>query len=304
MPWSRRGTRSSLAGNGQSGLVSLGTMRVSASTPSVRIPVGEDLRLRGECAGRLDLEPQARRAGGRGAERDRAAHLAPLLARRVLQRAVVAELLDSCRSLATFLSSSGLTSLRDVELDPAICMPPSAMRDVAAEVGLDPPVRQQRGPRRHRDVAADVGALIERARGQLLHFAAELVAEQAVERAGEVAALVGKLAGDAKRAVQRGRDVQAGRRPATENGPRAMVQPMSALPSRSLSGFSFLPFNSRGACGLHRVADGERGNRDRGDDHRGARHRLAKVRMRSAPVGSDRGRWRPERSGRAPTACR
>ena len=36
-------------------------------------------------------------------------------------------------------------------------------------------------------------------------------------------------------------------RPATENGPREMVQPMSALPSRSASGFSFLPFNSRGA---------------------------------------------------------
>ena len=37
LPWSVAATRSSRAGNGQSGLVALGTMRVSACTPSVRI---------------------------------------------------------------------------------------------------------------------------------------------------------------------------------------------------------------------------------------------------------------------------
>ena len=35
--------------------------------------------------------------------------------------------------------------------------------------------------------------------------------------------------------------------PFTTNGPRAMVQPMSALPSSSASGFSFLPVMPRGA---------------------------------------------------------
>ena len=58
---------------------------------------------------------------------------------------------------------------------------------------------------------------------------------------------------------------------------------MSALPSRSASGFSFLPVEVARGVGLHRVADGERGDRDRRDDDRGARHRLQ---------GLERGRHR------------
>ena len=119
----------------------------------------------------------------------------------------------------TALSSSGFTSLDDVELEAGDLHAAVGDRDLAGEVGLDPPGRQQRRPRIHRDVAADVGALVEHAGGELLHFAAELVAEQAAERAGEIAALVGDLAGDAQRAVERGRDVQPGGRAVDRDRP-------------------------------------------------------------------------------------
>ena len=90
-------------------------------------------------------------------------------------------------------------------------MPPSAIATWPERLGSIRQVGNSAGFDVTDDVAADVGALVERARRQLLHFAAELVAEQAAERAGEVAALVGDLTGDAERAVQRGRDVQPGR---------------------------------------------------------------------------------------------
>ena len=51
----------------------------------------------------------------------------------------------------------------DVELDAGDAEPRRRPAHAAGEVRLDPPVRQQRRPRSDRDVAADVGALVERA---------------------------------------------------------------------------------------------------------------------------------------------
>ena len=91
-PCSVCGTISSVAGNGHSGLVSFGTMRVSASTPtSKRDGLGVDARLRRERARRPKLEPEIRQPGAGGAERDRAAELGPFAPRRLLEERIVAQ---------------------------------------------------------------------------------------------------------------------------------------------------------------------------------------------------------------------
>ena len=214
LPWSRPSTRSSRCGNGQSGLVSAGTMRVSACTPTVRIT--QSVRIFG-CAAKARVGlTSSQRSGAPGAALPSGIErhiVRPLLARRDLQRRSPRSLFDRLPICSlTVLSSSGFTSLETLSLMPATLMPPSASATWPDRLGSIRQFEQQRGLRGDRDVAADVGALVERARRQLLHLAAELAAEQAADRAGEVAARVGKLAGDAERAVQRGRDVQAGRR--------------------------------------------------------------------------------------------
>ena len=82
---------------------------------------------------------------------------------------------------------------------------------LAPQVRLEPPVRQDRGPRIERDVAADVGALIERAPGEIAELLADRAAEQAAELARDVADLRADLAGEAERAVER-RDHRHARR--------------------------------------------------------------------------------------------
>ena len=183
-------------------------------------PVGDDARLRREGAGR----PAPRATGSaRPARPGRAGSSGTswphCCAPRSSSERSLRSLLDRLPICSlTVLSSSGFTSCDDVELDAGELHAAVGERDLAGEIGLDPPVRQQRRPRRHRDVAADVGALVEHAGGELLHLAAELVAEEPADRAGEIAALVGDLAGDAERAVERGRDVQ---RRSTRRRPRA-----------------------------------------------------------------------------------
>ena len=303
------GTRSSCAGNGQSGLVSVGTMRVSACTPSVRIT--QSGRMRGCAAnalGRAHLEPEVGRARRRLAERDRAAELHPFAARRELERAVVAQLVGQVADLLVDrVVEQRLDFVDDVELEAA---------DLHAAVGDRRHGR--RGSARSAssaaaraceltdDVAADVGALVEHARGELLRFAAEVAAEQAADRAGDVAALVGDLAGSRSEPLTVVEMLSAGRHADHLRSGRAPTfQPISALPSRSASGLSRLPSSARGAFASMMSRMASVADRDRRHDLRGARHRLQRrVRLELGAALGQRISWRqlvdrPQRAGGA-----
>ena len=58
--------------------------------------------------------------------------------------------------------------------------------------------------RRHRDIAADVGALVERFSLQVLDPVPEAAAQQTAERAREIAGVAGDLSGRLKRAGEIG----------------------------------------------------------------------------------------------------
>ena len=164
-PWSIGPTRSRWPGNGQSGLVADGTMRVSACMPTVRIT--QSVRIFGWAAKALVGRTSSHRFGasGRGlAERDRAAHLRPLLARGELERAIVAQPVAEIADLLVHgLVEQRLDFLPDVDLKARDLHAAVGERDVAGEIRLEPPVLQHCRLRHHRDIAADVGALVERA---------------------------------------------------------------------------------------------------------------------------------------------
>ena len=224
-------------------------MRVSASTPSVRIT--QSARIFG-CAAKARVGLTSSHRFGAPAEAcpsEIERHIWP----HCLRAAFSSE--GSLRSLLarlpicslTVLSSSGFTSLETLSLIPATVTPPSAMRDIAAEVRLDPPGRQQRRPRIHRDVAADVGALVERAGGRASALRRRACCPSrppsAPVRLPPWLAIWPVTRSEPFSVVEMFSPLAA---PLTASGPRETVQPMSALPSRSASGFSFLPAGCAG----------------------------------------------------------
>ena len=116
-----RGTRSSRAGNGQSGLVSFGTMRVSACTPSVRIT--QSAMIFG-CAAKARVGRTSSHRFGAPArglpseiERHICVHCLRAAISSVRSLRSLLERLPICSF--TVLSSSGFTSLETLSLMPA-----------------------------------------------------------------------------------------------------------------------------------------------------------------------------------------
>ena len=165
------------------------------------------------------------------------------------------------------------------------------------QVGLEPPVRLERRPRRHGDVAADVGALVERAPGELPSCARPLPPMQAAElRSCRPARRSGRWRGgpltvaatSCRRRARRG-ERPARHRPADFGLAQQVAERVIALAGEVARRLR-----------LHRVAD--RGQRDRGrrDDGGGPRHRLERRRLgerRRLPAASRR------RTCPATTAC-
>src|SRR6185312_14067633 len=85
---------------------------------------------------------------------------------------------------------------REVELDAhnrEICV---ADIRLAGEIWFQPPVRQQCRARAEHYVAAHLGALVERAAGQVAHLLAERFVQNAAERARDISHLVADLRAD------------------------------------------------------------------------------------------------------------
>ena len=231
-------------------MVSLGTMRVSACTPIVSVSAVASMR---GCAAKArvgrtsshrfgmpaaaapsEIErhifAHSRRAANstNGSLRTRACSAADLLVDRAIEQR--------------------LDLVRDAELDAGDRHGRFADRHLRGEIGLEPPRRQQRRPRRHRDVAADIGALVERLFGQLLDILPEVATQKAADGAGEIAGLRRELPGGAERAGEGCRHREPFRLAATASGPRATVQPISAFLSSCDTGLSRLPSRFFGAA--------------------------------------------------------
>ena len=236
--------------------------------------LGVDARLRRERARRTQFKPETGQSRGAAAERDRTAHLRPFLARYIFQEGVSAQpRLQGGDLLVDRLVEQRLHFLRHIELDPRDRDRIVAHRHLAGEIGLEPPIGRDRRPRGDGDIAAEIGALVERLAGEAFHLAAEIVAEQARDLAAETRSLRADLSGDAQCAVQTRRQMQA-------------VGVAIHRQRRSRDREADLGFRERLAeriVGLAReiarrralehVADRGQRHRDRRDDDRGARDR-------------------------------
>ena len=193
-----------LSGNGQSGLVWVGVMRVSASMPSVSVTAeASTLRLRRDRAGRLQFQPQRRQsttwrrclaAGSSG----RPWPIAPARSARRWDRCGSV----ACTALiwsATVLSISGLTCAGTLTRAPATERLVSPRLTCARQIRLDVPGRGELRPRGDGDVALDLGAGVERLDVDAADLLGDIAAEQAAER-------VADRAGRLRR--QRARDVE------------------------------------------------------------------------------------------------
>ena len=298
-PCSIGGTISTVAGNGQSGLLSAGEMRVSACTPMVSVTAAASIF---GCAatartGRTSSHRSGMPAAAlpSGIDRHIFAH----------SRRATCSMSGSLRNRAcsAFTCSADraveqrLHLARQIELHRRDREIGVADHRLAGEIGIEPPVRRQRRARGEQDVAAHVGALVERAAGQVAHLLAELFVQQAAERAGDVADLIADLradlAGEAERAVERRHDGQAFRasgdreRPA-RHGP-AELGVLQQLPDRVLALAGEVARRLR----LERIADRRERDRGRRDHDGGARRGLERrtVGQRRPPLG--RGRREP-----------
>jgi hypothetical protein len=167
---------------------------------------GIDARLSRDRAHRTHFEPEIGHARRRLPERNGTAHFGPFAPRRGFDRRIVADArLQRGHLLADRAINERLHLAR--QIDPRAEDRKIRIADIRlrGQVRLQPPVRQDRGPDVHRDVAAHVGALIERAAGQIAHLLSERFVQQAAERARDRAHLAADLradlAGEAERAV-------------------------------------------------------------------------------------------------------
>ena len=256
----------------------------------------------------LCLQPQLGQAGLAAAERDRAAHLRPLPARRGFDEGIVAQSrVQSARSGWLIVGSSmGRISPPRLILMPArlALVLPKWMLPVRC--GSSPPVRQELRARGHQHIAAEIRGLVEGLVGERLDLLAEtppssppmappmpptvLPAVLPSEPVMWMVPVSGVLT------------VSASLAPVTDIEPRDTLRPISALSSSWMIGLSFLPVNSCGAEAVEPVADGAERDGDRRHHRRGARDRLAAA---GAPAA-----WRAKaaavsgRKGRAPKSRR
>jgi hypothetical protein len=146
-------------------------------------------------------------------------------------------------------------------------------RDLRTEIGLHSPCRQQGWMRRHRDTAADVGALIEFFSLQVLDSLPEAAAQQTSERAREIAGVAGDLSGGLKRPSEIGGygepiRTTGDRQSAARDGP-VHLGVGQELRQRVVTLADEIVRRRR----LHRVADGGERDDRRRHDHRAAGNR-------------------------------
>ena len=269
------------------------------ATPSVRIT--QSARICG-CAAKARVGlTSSHRFGAPAAacaERDRAAHLAPIAcAPRFPATGRCGACWTGCRS-ARSRSCRAAASPRSTTLSlmPATCMPPSASVTWPLRLGS---IRQF-GSSAGRDVTVTLPRMSARwSSARVVSFCTSppslspsrppsapvrlppWLASWPVTRSEPLSVV------EMFRPVERAGDRE---RPA-RNGP-ADVGLAEQIGERI---FVLAGQVARGV-GLHRVADGERGDRDRRDDHRGARHRLQRLKRAQWPAGFRRAGCR-ERSG-------
>src|SRR6185437_2187369 len=172
-----------------------------------RYVLAVDFRLRGRGANRFYLQPQLRKAGLAAAERHRAAHLRPLAPHGLLDDRIVAQAILQRRHLRIDLAVDQRLYLgSDVDLEAGERQRAVADGDLRREIGFEPPRRRQRGPRGDVDVAADIRVLVEHLAGEAFDLLADRAVEQAGKRAGDVARLRCKLAGNLQGAADRRRN--------------------------------------------------------------------------------------------------
>ena len=170
--------------------------------------LGIDPRLRRDRARRPKLEPEVRQPGAGGADRQRAAEFRPLPPRHPLEERIVAQPLLQPRDLLVDLPLQQRPHLvghvQPHADDGHVGVGDGEMR---GQVRLQPPGRRELRLRDHRDIAADIGALVEGAARELLDAASEVLAEDPADRATEAAGRRrGDLSGRAQRAGEHGRD--------------------------------------------------------------------------------------------------
>ena len=246
---------------------------------------------------RANLQPQIRHPGRGGAERNRTAHLGPFAAGGNLEKRIVAHTRLQRRHLLIHSAiEQRLDVVRDVDLGAEDGQGRIRDRDLRAQAGLHPPCRQQRRMRRHRDAAADVGALIKFLSLQVLDALPQAAAEQAAKRAREIARVAGDLPSRLKRPSQiggHGEPIRAtgDRQAPTRDGP-VHLGIGQQLRQRVVALADEIARRRR----LHRVADGGERDRRRRDDDRAPGNRRERRHI-------DQGRPRILWGGPKPARC-
>ena len=191
------------SGNGQSGLVCVEVMRVSASMPSVSVTAEASTR---GCAAIARVGRNSSQSAGSeeaapapcsGIERQALAHCIPRVA---LERGIVADSrIDRGELIGDGLVDQRLDLRRHVDARAGHRKVGVAERHLAGQIRLDTPGGGKLRPRGDDDVALDLGVGIERLDVDAADLLGGIAAEQAAER-------VADRAGRLRR--QRARDVQ------------------------------------------------------------------------------------------------
>ena len=212
--------------------------------------------------------------GRGGAERNRTAHLGPFAAGGDLEERIVAHPRLQRRHLLVHRAiEQRLDVVRDVDLGAEDGQGRIRDRDLRGQAGLHPPCRQQRRMRRHRDAAADVGALIEFLSLQVLDALPQAAAQQAAERAREIARVAGDLPGRLKRPGEIGGHGEPIRTTGDRQSPARDGPVHLGIGQQLRQRIVALADEIARRRRLHRVADGRERDRRRRDDDRAAGNR-------------------------------
>jgi hypothetical protein len=151
--------------------------------------------------------------------------------------------------------------------------------EAAGKIGLDPPRGRELRPRCHYDVAAKIGALVERLDGEIVnllaeHVTADQVADRAAYSADDLAGSRADLAGDADAAVERRYDRKRVRLSAHRHRAARDRETDLGLAEQLRNRIVVFAGEFARRVGVNRACDGCKRDRDGCDDARRVRHRL------------------------------